>query len=122
VDKLTAPKPQARRSGYAVKALRINRPLAAATFAMPPLPDGALVTDESGGRSFIKGGYEARDRLLAAHPEPKAAPTDPAPQPSPARATDQVAAAREPGRFPWGAVLVASSLGCMALAWKLGRP
>ncbi len=90
--------------GFVAGSLAINRPIDAARFSPLPAPDGTRVDDLTRGTSTIQGGPEARERLLAAHPQSEP-PADPPPD-----------ASASPRTFSWFRVLGAAFVLILAAA------
>jgi hypothetical protein len=98
---------------FVVSSLRINRGVDPSLFGMPPIPDGAQITDQITSSRRVKGSHEARQRLLslsrAAVLRPQSVPTGP------------IVVPRNPphSHFTWSLAIGGMSIAVIAIALML---
>lgn len=116
-DHRKSPVPGAlRHEGFEVSQMRVNAPIPESTFTLAKPPRGALVSDQTTGKSRVQGGSKARTELFRANPSLNEPVNDPA-RPA-ARAT--VPPVREPGfSSPWALALFAVAGLSLGGAWML---
>ncbi len=103
--------------GFKVREIKVNQALADATFSLPKLPSGAIVSDETGGKSSMEGGIEARRKAQEkfgsndVKPPAKNAPT--------AAETETAAVPPSPISPKWSVVLLVTAGAFFLAAWRL---